>query len=154
MVSLPVFGDVVGVLFPHFDVKRAKDMTADEYVAAVEEGVRDILSEMSDKEYLARRDIGGMMPHLNGVFEELGMHHEEHTVPPKVLKSLEDKAKKAAAKNTTAAVEAKKRKGAGVSKTISKRQRTSAAYAAASTGVGEEVAENVGGGSTSASASM
>lgn len=82
------------------------------------------------------------------------MHHEEHTIPPKVLKSLEDKAKKAAAKNTTTMVEAKKRKGAGILKMISKRQRTSAACAAASASVGEEVAENVGGGSSSMSTSM
>ena len=38
MVSWPVFGDGVGVSFPCFDVKRAKDITADEYVMAVKEG--------------------------------------------------------------------------------------------------------------------
>jgi hypothetical protein len=31
-----------------------------------------------------------MMPHLNRVFEEFGIHHEEHDVPTKVHKSLED----------------------------------------------------------------
>jgi hypothetical protein len=59
MVSLPVFGDGVGVLFPCFDVRRVEDMTADEYVTSIEEGARDILGELSDKEYLARRAIGG-----------------------------------------------------------------------------------------------
>lgn len=89
-------------------------MTTDEYVATIEEGAHDILGEMSDKEYLAWRAIRGMMPRLKNVFEELRMHHEEHMVPTKVLKSLEDKAKKAAAKNTTVVAEAKKRKGAGI----------------------------------------
>jgi hypothetical protein len=109
MVSLLVFSDGVGVPFPRFDVKRAEDMTSDEYVTAVEEGTRDILCEMSNKEYLAWRAIRGTMPYLNHVFEELGMHHREHTVPPKVLKSF-DKTKKATAKNTTTVAEAKKRK--------------------------------------------
>jgi hypothetical protein len=37
------------------------------------------------------------------VFEELGIHHEEHKVLVKVLKSIQDKAKKAAMKNNTMA---------------------------------------------------
>ena len=45
------------------------------------------------------------------MFEELGIHHMEHKVPAKVLKSLEDKARKATAKNTTVAAEMKKRRG-------------------------------------------
>ena len=61
------------------------------------------------------------MTRLNRVFEELGIHHEEHKVPSKVLKSIEEKAKKAAAKNATAVVESKKRKGASGPKTISKK---------------------------------
>jgi len=61
------------------------------------------------------------MPRLNQVFEELGIHHEEHKVPSKVLKSIKEKAKKATAKNATAVAESKKRKGAGGSKTISKK---------------------------------
>lgn len=76
---------------------------------------------MSDKEYLAHRAIAGMMPYLNCVFEEFGIHDEEHDVPTKIHKSLEDKARKVAAKNTTVATEAKKRKGTGASKVVSKR---------------------------------
>ena len=57
----------------------------------VETGAHEILGEMSNKEYLACRAIVGTMPHLNRVFEELGIHHEEHEVPAKVQKSLEDK---------------------------------------------------------------
>ena len=91
---------------------------------STEAGAHEILGEMSDKEYLARRAIAGTKPRLNRVFEELGIHHEEHDVPVKVHKYLEDKARKAAAKNTTAAAEAKKRKGAGASKIVRKNRRT------------------------------
>jgi hypothetical protein len=74
------------------------------------------------------------MPRLNHVFEELGIHHEEHKVPAKVPKSLEDKARKAATKNTTAVAKVKKRKGTGRAKAISKKLKVGAAAAAASTG--------------------
>jgi hypothetical protein len=78
MVSLPVFGDGFGVLFPRFDVRQVEDMTADEYVGSIEEGAHDILGELSNKEYLVRRAIGVTMPHLNCVFEVIGMHQWEH----------------------------------------------------------------------------
>ena len=42
-------------------------------------------------------------------------------MPTKIHKSLEDKARKSTAKNTTAATEAKKRKGTDASKVVSKR---------------------------------
>ena len=91
------------------------------------------------------------------VFEEFGIHHEEHEVPVKVMKSLEDKARKATMKNATTVVEAKKRKVGTTSKVTTKRRKTRAASDAASTdasvaasaNAGEEVAENVGGGSSS-----
>lgn len=98
---------------------------------------------MSNKEYLARRAIAGTMPHLNRVFKELGIHHEEHKVPSKVLKSLEDKARKAATKNTTTVAEAKKRKGSGRTKTFTKRLKIGAFAGATSAGSGEEVVESV-----------
>lgn len=62
-----------------------------------------------------------MMPQLNRVFEELGIYHEEHKVPTKVLKSLEVIARKAAAKNATVVAESKKRKGTSVTKLASKK---------------------------------
>jgi len=65
---------------------------------------------MSDKEYLACKAITGTMPCLNRVFEELGIHHEEHDVPAKVHRSLEDKARKATTKNATIVAKVKKRK--------------------------------------------
>ena len=61
------------------------------------------------------------MPWLNRVFEEFRIHHEEHDVPAKVHKSLEDMARKAAAKNVTAVAKAKKRNGVGVPKVVTKR---------------------------------
>jgi hypothetical protein len=56
-----------------------------------------------------------MMPRLNRVLEELGIHHEEHEVPPEVLATIEEKKRRATAKNATAIVETKKRKGVGAS---------------------------------------
>ena len=71
-----------------------------------------------------------------------------------MYKSIEDKARKAAAKNTTDVAEARKRKGATVSKVTTRRRKTRAASAnasaAASANDGEEVAEDIGGGSGSA----
>jgi hypothetical protein len=113
-------------------------------VKSAKVGAREILSKMSDKEYLAHWALAGTMPRLNRVFEEFGIHHEEHDVPAKVHKSLEDKAKKATAKNATAAAEAKKRMGAGASKVVSKKQKTLTASAAFAND-DDEVVENVDG---------
>ena len=79
-------------------------------------------------------------------------------MPAKVHNSLEDKAKKATAKNVTAAAKAKKRKGTGTSKIVGKRQKTlgasAVASAATSTKADEEVVENAGGGSASTNVGM
>jgi hypothetical protein len=155
-VHLPVFGEGVGVPFPCFGFEKKEGRSANKLVKFAEAGAREILGEMSDKEYLTRALVG-TMPRLNRVFEEFRIHHEEHDVPVKVHKSLEDKAKKAATKNATAVEKAKKRKGAGRSKVISKKQKTLIAAAVASTDASaaasadgdEEVAENVGGDSGS-----
>jgi hypothetical protein len=91
------------------------------------------------------------MPRLNWVFEELGIHHEEHKVPSKVLKSMKEKAKKPTAKNATMVAESKKWKGAGRPKTVSKKPKaippSGVTSVAASVAADEEVAENVGEGS-------
>jgi hypothetical protein len=113
MVNIPIYGPVKGVPFPWFGIELTEGESPNDFVSSVEEGAWEIVGDISDKEFLARRAIGGMMPCLNCVFEELGIHHEEHKVPAKVLKSIEDKVKKAAAKNTTAMAESEKRKGAG-----------------------------------------
>ena len=115
---------------------------------------------MSDREYLVHQAIAGTMPWLNRVFEEFRIHHEEHDVPMKVHKSIEDKERKAATKNVTIVVEARKRKGATMPKVITNMQKTrdasiaasADASAAASANDDEEVAENVGGASGSAAA--
>jgi hypothetical protein len=160
MVHLPVFGEGVSVPFPRFGFEKKEGRAAEKLVMSAEAGAHEILSEMSNKEYLARRALASTMPRLNRVFEEFGIHHKEHDVPTKVHKSLEDKAKKAATKNVTVVVEAKKRKGSGTSKVISKKQKTLTASVAASvdastaasTDDDEKVVENVGGGSGSITA--
>ena len=54
-----------------------------------------ILGEISKREYLSHRAIGGTMPQLNQVFEEMKVKYEDRKVPEKILKSVEDKAMKA-----------------------------------------------------------
>jgi tRNA C32,U32 (ribose-2'-O)-methylase TrmJ len=121
MVQVPVFGLPEGVPFPRFGRVLLADQDRDALVAGVEEVTRAIVGAMSDKEYLTRRSESGTMPRLNRVFEELGIHHEEHVVPPKVLASIEKKKQKAAAKIATVATESKKRKGQAGSKALSKK---------------------------------
>jgi hypothetical protein len=101
------------------------DQDHDTLVAGVEEVAQAIVGAMSDKEYLAWRSELGTIPRLNRVFEELGIHHEEHVVPSKVLASIEKK-QKAAAKNATVAAESKKRKGQAGLKTLSKKHKIEA----------------------------
>jgi hypothetical protein len=142
MVKLPIFSEEAGVPFPRFDIKLAVDETTEEFTAIVEQETREILGDVSEKEYLVRRVIAGTMPRLNCVFEEFGIHHEEHKVLAKVLKAIEDKENKVTLKNATAVAEAKKRKGAGQGKTISKKRKVGATSAIASAGSAEEVEES------------
>jgi hypothetical protein len=121
MVHLPVYGPADGIPFPRFGIKLSEDETPEEFATAMEQEVREIVGDISDKEFLTWRSILGTLPQLNHVFEELGIHHEEHKVPVKVLKSIEDKARKAAAKNNTIEIESKKRRGTSVAKSISKK---------------------------------
>jgi hypothetical protein len=55
-----------------------------------------ILGEVTDREYLTWRAIGGNMPQLNQVFEEMKVKYGDHKFPKKVLKSIEEKAAKVA----------------------------------------------------------
>ena len=64
MVNLPVFGEGVGVPFPRFGFEK-EGRAAEKLVKSAEAGAREILGEMSDKEYLARRSLTGTMPCLN-----------------------------------------------------------------------------------------
>ena len=52
MVNLPVFGEGVGVLFPHFGFEK-EGRAAEKLVKSTEATMREILGEMSDTEYLA-----------------------------------------------------------------------------------------------------
>jgi hypothetical protein len=110
MVNLPIFCEAKGVPFPYFGITLSGE-TPKDFGTTVEEGARKIVGDITDKEFLARRSNAGSMPRLNRVFEELGIHHVEHKVLAKVLKSLEEKAKKATTKNATMATESKKRRG-------------------------------------------
>jgi hypothetical protein len=101
------------------------DQDRDALVTGVEEVTHAIVGSMSDKVYLARRSESGTMSRLNRVFEELGIHHEEHVVPSKVLASIEKKPK-AAAKNATVMAESTKRKGQAGLKTLSKKHKIEA----------------------------
>lgn len=121
----------------------ATDEITEEFTAIVEQETREIIGDIFEKEYLARRVIVGTMPHLNCIFEELGIHHEEHKVLAKVLKSIKNKEKKVTLKGTTVVVEAKKRKGAVKGKEISKNQKVGAASVVASTSYAEEVAKSM-----------
>lgn len=81
--------------FPRFNIERASYETKAEFVSFVEQETREILGDISDRKFL--------VPHLNRVFEELSISYGEHKVPAKVLKSIEDKERRATvAKNTTA----------------------------------------------------
>ena len=119
------------------------------FVAAMEQEAREIVGDITNKEFLVWRAVAGTMPWLNCVFEELGIHHTEHKVPAKVLKSMEDKARKDVAKNDTTTAKLKKRKGTGVAKAVSKKRKIDAASTGASADTAEEVTENFHGGSAS-----
>jgi hypothetical protein len=127
MVQVPVFSQTKGLPFPWFDRALPSDQDMDAFVLEIKEAARQIVGKMSDKEYLARRSISGMMPRLNGVLEEFGIHHEEYVVPLDVLATIEEKKRKVATKNATVAAESKKRKGMAGSKVLAKRMKTSAA---------------------------
>jgi hypothetical protein len=73
------------------------------------------------------------MPRLNRVLEEIGIHHEEHEVPPEVLVAIEEKKKETIAKNGTATMETKKRKGIGGPRVLAKKQRILTAVVTSST---------------------
>jgi hypothetical protein len=123
MVNVPVFGPAEGVPFPWFGIELKEGEDKKSFVTMVEDGAREIVGKITDKEYLARKAAGGTMPRLNRVLEELRIHHEEHKVPPEVLSMIKEKKKKAAAKNAIAAAESKKRKGIGASKVVAKKQK-------------------------------
>jgi hypothetical protein len=125
MVHVPVFGPAEVLSFPRFDQELPASEDKEAFVVEVEEGACQIVGKMINKEYLARMVAGCTIPQLNRVLEELGIHHEEYDIPADVLTVIEEKKKKAAAKNTTVVAEAKKRKGTGASRVVSKKLKVS-----------------------------
>lgn len=95
-VSLPVFGDPEGVPFPRFDLELPEGKSKEDFVLDVEMRAQEIVGDITDKEYLARRQLAGNMPRLNRVFEELGIKYENHLVLSKVLRSVKEKEEKMA----------------------------------------------------------
>jgi len=120
MVNLPIFGEAEGVPFPRFKIALSEE-SPDDFVAAVEQEAREIVGDIIDKEFLAQRSIVGSGMTIGDITEELGIHHMEHKISAKVLKSLEEKSKKVDAKNTTTAAESKKRRGASGPKAVSQK---------------------------------
>ena len=55
-----------GVPFPCFGIAEE---TFEDFVAAVEQEAREIVGDITDKDFLARRAVAGTMPCLNCVFE-------------------------------------------------------------------------------------
>ena len=49
---------------------------------------REILREIFEREYLSRRAIGGTVPWLNQVFEEMRVKYGDQRVLEKMLKSV------------------------------------------------------------------
>jgi len=82
---------------------------------------------------------------LNQVFEKMDVKYGNRKVPSKILKLVEEKASRAAVvTNMTARVESKKRKIAGMPKTLAKRRRAARVPKAASAGSGEAEAASAG----------
>lgn len=130
-VLLPIFGEAVGVPFPRVDLKLVEGQTTMEFVSMIELMACEIIGDISLREYTARRAEASNMPRLNRVFEELGVHHAEHNVPPKVLHDYADKLKKEASKNATAATESKKRRQTNPVVKVPRKKRKAASQAMA-----------------------
>jgi len=113
-VKIPVFGPEAGIPFPRFGQSLGEGVTEDSFVSKVEEAAIGLVGKISEREYVSRRAVSGIMPRLNRVFEELGIVYWEREVPAEVTASIDKKKKKTSAKNVTAEAESKKRKGTAV----------------------------------------
>ena len=126
-MKLLVFGSAEGEFYSCFYLTRVEDETNEEFVSEVEQSTSKILGEISEREYLSRRAIGGTMPRLNRVFEEMKVKYGDRKVPEKILKSVEDKATKAsrsaAAPIALVWAESKKRKEGDAPKAVAKKRK-------------------------------
>jgi len=125
MVKIPVFGPEAGILFPRFGQSLGEGVTEDSFVSEVEEAAIGLVGKISEREYMSRRAVSGIMPRLNRVFEELGIVYREREVPAEVTASIDKKKKKTSAKNVTAEAESKKRKGAAGTQAPAKKKKSS-----------------------------
>ena len=126
-MKLPIFSIAEGEFCLCFYLTRMEDETDEEFVSEVEQSTSKILGEISEREYLSRRTIGGTMPWLNWVFEEMKVKYGDCKVPEKVLKSIEDKAAKASksavAPVATAQAKSNKRKKTDTPKAVVKKRK-------------------------------
>ena len=99
-MKLSVFGGEEGEMCPFFSLQHIEDETDKEFITYVESTIALVLGKISDREYLARRAIGGTMPLLNRILEKLKLKYGDRKVPEKVLMSIEDKAAKAVVPRT------------------------------------------------------
>ncbi|XP_066342308.1 uncharacterized protein [Miscanthus floridulus] len=116
-----------GILFPRFGQSLGEGVTDHSFISEVEEAAIGLVGKISEREYMSRRAVAGIMPWLNRVFEELGIVYREREVPTEVIASIDKKKKKkTSAKNVTAEAESKKRKGAAVAQAPAKKKKSSA----------------------------
>jgi hypothetical protein len=62
LVNIPIYGIAEGVPFPCFDRELPIGEDKKAFAAMVEEDAWHIVGKISDREYLARKVAGGMMP--------------------------------------------------------------------------------------------
>jgi hypothetical protein len=62
MVNVPIYGSTEGVPFPRFEIELNRGEDPKEFATMVEQGAQEIIEEMTDREYLVQRSVGGTMP--------------------------------------------------------------------------------------------
>ena len=62
MVNLPIYGEADGVSFPYFGIILSEEETPEDFIAALEQEAWEIVGDITNKEFLARRAIADTMP--------------------------------------------------------------------------------------------
>ena len=68
MVNVPIYGPAE-VLSPDLGLSCRRVKARKTFVSSMEEGAREIINDIFDREFLVQRAVGGTMPRLNRVFE-------------------------------------------------------------------------------------
>ena len=55
MVNIPIYGPAEGVPFPQFGIELSEGESTEDFMSSVEEGAREIIGDISDREFLLRR---------------------------------------------------------------------------------------------------